>query len=230
MADADLRATLMDGLDRLALQPGPGCVDRLLAYLDLVERWNQAYNLTSVPPGVESVVRHLLDSLAIAPIMTGQRFLDVGSGAGLPGLPLALWYPDREWTLLDASAKRVRFLRHAAARLGLGNVSCVHARAEDYQAEVAFDTVLSRAFSSLGAFAAVAGHHAAADGRLAAMKGRLPADELADLPPGWRLTGLHRLSVPGLQAERHLVLLSPTVGKRQDLGGVAGETGSRRED
>ena len=230
MADADLRATLLDGLDGLALEAGPARVDRLLAYLDLLERWNRTYNLTSVPPGIAGVVRHLLDSLAIVPMITGQRFLDVGSGAGLPGLPLAIWYPDRAWTLLDASAKRVRFLRHAAARLDLGNVECVHARVEDYQPEVAFDTVLSRAFSSLAAFAALAGRHAAPDGRMAAMKGRLPADELADLPPGWRITGLHRLSVPGLEAERHLVLLSPAAGKRQGQDGAGQDSGGRREN
>jgi 16S rRNA (guanine527-N7)-methyltransferase len=220
MADAELRATLLDGLGRLGLEAGRGRADRLLEYLELLERWNRTYNLTAVAPGPAGVVRHLLDSLAIAPIITGRRFLDVGSGAGLPGLPLAIWFPERSWTLLDASSKRVRFLRHAAARLDLGHVECVHARVEDYEAAVPFDTVLSRAFSSLGDFAALAGRHVGPEGRVAAMKGRLPADELADLPPGWRVTGLHRLSVPGLEAERHLVLMSPAAG------GTARSTGS----
>ncbi len=212
MSDAQLRATLQDGLDRLGLESEGGRTDRLLTFLKLLKQWNRAYNLTAVPPGPEAVVRHLLDSLAVAPLLTGRRFLDVGSGAGLPGLPLAVWFPDRSWTLLDASAKRVRFLRHAVARLGLGNVECVHARVEDYQAGFAFDTVLSRAFSSLAEFVTRAGRHVGPDGRMAAMKGRLPEDELADLPSGWRVTGLHRLRVPGLAAERHLLLVAPSRG------------------
>lgn len=230
MADAELRATLLDGLGRLGLEAGPDRADRLLAYLELLERWNRTYNLTAVPPGPAGVVRHLLDSLAVAPLLTGQRFLDVGSGAGLPGLPLAMWFPDRAWTLLDASSKRVRFLRHAAPRLGLGNVECVHARVEDYEAAVAFDTVLSRAFSTLGDFAARAGRHLGPDGRLAAMKGRLPEDELEDLPPGWRITGLHRLTVPGLDAERHLVFISPAAGERADTRSSGRAMDSRRND
>jgi 16S rRNA (guanine527-N7)-methyltransferase len=141
-----------------------------------------------------------------------------------------VWFPDRAWTLLDASAKRVRFLRHAVARLGLGHVECVHARVEDYQATVAFDTVLSRAFSSLAEFAALAGHLVGPEGRLAAMKGRLPEDELADLPPGWRITGLHRLSVPGLEAERHLILVSPAAGGRAAAGSAGRALDSRRND
>lgn len=208
MAEADTRSLLAAGMTELNLEDSGGRADLLLAYLDLLGRWNRAYNLTAVQGQAERVVRHLLDSLAVAPLLAGERFLDVGSGAGLPGFPLAILFPERFWTLLDASAKRVRFLRHAVARLALENVECVHARVEDYEPVKPFDTVLSRAYASLGEFVVSAGGHCAANGCLAAMKGRLPEEELVDLPADWRVTGLHRLSVPGLDAERHLVVMT----------------------
>lgn len=208
MAESDTRSLLAAGMTELGLEDTGGRTDLLLAYLDLLGRWNRAYNLTAVQGRAEQVARHLLDSLAVAPLLSGERFLDVGSGAGLPGLPLAILFPERSWTLLDASAKRVRFLRHAVARLGLENVECVHARVEGYEPAKAFDTVLSRAYASLGEFVVSAGGHCSVDGCLAAMKGRLPEEELDALPPGWRVSGLHRLAVPGLDAERHLVVLA----------------------
>lgn len=181
---------------------------RLADYLALLARWNATVNLTAVRDPLEMVARHVLDSLAVDPWVFGPRVLDAGTGAGLPGIPLALLRPGDRFTLLDAAAKRTRFLRHAVARLGLTNVTVVQARVEDYDGAEGFDTVVSRAFAAIGEFVAAAGHLCRPGGTLLAMKGTLPAAELAALPAGWRVAALGRVSVPGLAAERHAVLLS----------------------
>jgi 16S rRNA (guanine527-N7)-methyltransferase len=154
------------------------------------------------------VARHLLDSLSVLPFVTGPRVLDVGSGPGLPGIPLAVAQPEWELVLLDSNGKKTRFMTHAAGRLGLDNVRIVRARVEDYADDMGFDTVISRAFSSLADFVRRAGQLCSESGCLLAMKGRLYEREIASLPAGWQISETRRLSVPGVTASRHLVIIA----------------------
>jgi 16S rRNA (guanine527-N7)-methyltransferase len=201
----DARATLLQGLDALGLPRG--LADPLGTYLALLLRWNRAYNLTALTDPRQMVTRHLLDSLAVLPHIHGSRIADIGSGAGFPGIPLAIARPDWHVVLVDAVAKKTRFQRQVILELGLTGVEAVHTRVESYRPAEPFDTVISRAFAATREFVAVAGHLAGPGGRLLAMKGRDPADELGDLPAPWRVEAVHALSVPGLSAARHLVEL-----------------------
>jgi 16S rRNA (guanine527-N7)-methyltransferase len=200
----ELRAGLgqLPGADLEAVQ-----VSRLLDYVDLLQRWNRTYNLTAISDPAEMISRHLLDSLSVLPWIRGLRLLDAGTGAGLPGVPLAIARPDLAVTLLDSTGKKVRFLNHVARELNLENVYPVQARLESYEPKVAFETIVSRAFSSLAAFAGAA-RHLAGTARLLAMKGRYPNDELDDLPAWVRVESVEKLVVPGLQQDRHLVIMS----------------------
>jgi len=180
----------------------------LLEYLDLLAHWNRSYNLTAVTDTGEMVVRHLLDSLSVLPYVGTGRLLDAGTGAGLPGIPLAVMRPDLEVTLLDSAGKRIRFLRHVQRQIALENVEIVESRLESHRPARPFDTVISRAFASLAAYATAARGVLATGGRLLAMKGRRPRQELQDLPPWLRVEAVERIEVPGLQAERHLVIMS----------------------
>lgn len=177
------------------------------AYLDLLSRWNRAYNLTAVREPAEMVAKHLNDSLAVLPYVHGTTVLDVGTGAGLPGLVLAMADPRLEVTLLDSNGKKTRFCEYAIDALGVDNARVVQSRVEDYRPGGAFDTVVSRAFASVPDFVRAAGALCAPDGRMLAMKGARPDDELAALPPGWVVEAVHALDVPGLEAERHLAVL-----------------------
>lgn len=205
---AGLRERLDAGIAALGLELAEGTRKGLLRYIELLARWNRAYNLTAVRDPVEMVPRHLLDALAVLPFLHGGRVVDVGSGAGLPGVPLALAAPERAFTLLDGSGKRTRFLVQAAASLGLDNVTVVHSRAEAYRPGTPFDTVVARAFAPLDRFLAQAGHLVAPDGVVLAMKGAYPEAELAAVPPAFRVVDVRRLEVPGLEADRHLVRLA----------------------
>ena len=209
MAD-DWRRQLGPGLKALDLTLPPGAEAALLSYVELLARWNQAYNLTAVRDPAEMVSKHLLDSLAILPYVTGPSVADVGTGAGLPGIPLALARPDIQFTLMDSNGKKTRFVTQAVAQLKLTNVAVVQARSEGWQPPALFAQVVSRAFASLGDFARLAGGLAAPGGRLLAMKGAIPEDELAGLPAGFRMVAVHPLKVPGLDAERCLVELEKT--------------------
>ena len=204
-----IEKTLMEGCERLDLQLPEGAYIRLAAYLVLLERWNRAYNLTAVREPEAMVIRHLLDSLSILPWLAGPRVLDVGSGAGLPGIPLAIAQPEYEFCLLDSNGKRTRFLMQATAELHLSNVSVVRSRAEDYRPATLFNSVVSRAFATLAELAVDAGRLCAPTGRLLAMKGVFPDDELARLPSAYQVVGVYPLRVPHLDAERHLVHLAP---------------------
>jgi 16S rRNA (guanine527-N7)-methyltransferase len=203
-----LAESLRAGLARLPGAPlEAGQITQLLAYLDLLERWNRTYNLTAVRDPAEMITRHLLDSLSVLPWVSGARLLDAGTGAGLPGVPLAISRPELDVSLLDSSGKKVRFLNHLRRELGLQNAHPVQARLEEYKPDSGFDTIVSRAFASLSAFAEAA-RHLAGSARLLAMKGRYPAGEVEDLP-GWvRLHSVEKLEVPGLQEARHLVIMS----------------------
>lgn len=187
---------------------GPAQQSMLLSYLALLERWNRAYNLTAVKNPKDMISRHLLDSLSVAPYINGTRLLDAGTGAGLPGIPLAIAQPGLEVTLLDSSGKKVRFLNHVRRQLGLENIHPVQERLESFSSPAPFDGIVSRAFSDLATFARAARHLAPVSARLLAMKGRHPDSELRELPDWVRVESVEKLTVPGLQEDRHLVIMS----------------------
>ena len=173
----------------------------------MLERWNRKVNLTAVRDRDAMVTVHILDSLAARPLLHGTTVLDIGTGAGFPGLPLAIVEPDRRFVLLDSNNKKIQFVQHAAALLGLANVEAVKARAEDYAPGYRFDTVIARAVASLPQLLELAGHHVGEGGVFIALKGRYPSEELRQIPAGWDYT-IEELSVPGLDAgSRHAVLL-----------------------
>jgi 16S rRNA (guanine527-N7)-methyltransferase len=181
---------------------------RLLRLLDELDDWNQRMNLTAIRERSQQITKHLLDSLSLQPHLgDARRILDVGTGAGFPGLPLALVNRERRFTLLDSTAKKLKFVEHAAQALQLDNVETVHARAESFHPKERFDRVVSRAVGPTATFVEWAGHLCVGGGRLLAMKGRAPGAELEDLPSGWKVAAVHRLNVPGLDEERHVVEL-----------------------
>jgi 16S rRNA (guanine527-N7)-methyltransferase len=200
-----LRPLLIDGLNRLGL--ATDSADALLAYLGLLARWNQTYNLTAIRDPQEMLVKHLLDSLSLMPHLHGHSLADIGTGAGLPGIPLAIMRADLQVALVESNGKKARFMRHALRELGLSNARVIESRAEDVAETGAFDCLSSRAFGTLAEFIRVAGHLLAPDGQMLAMKGARPSAEEAVLPQGWVVATVHALAVPGLDAERHLVVL-----------------------
>jgi len=181
---------------------------QLVAYVEMLHKWNKAYNLTSVRDPMQMLVRHIMDSIVVNAHLTGSRFIDVGTGPGLPGIPLAIVRPDSHFTLLDSLGKRVRFLRQVQHELGLTNIEAVQSRVEAFIPEPPFDGVISRAFASLQDMLSWC-HHlpAKGQGRFYALKGVRPDDELSSLPDGIELEGVVKLRVPELDAERHLVIL-----------------------
>lgn len=198
-------ATLSQGIDRLGLSLDRAVAAKLLDYVALLEKWNRVYNLTGSKTREQMIVHHLLDSLAVAPYLQGPRIVDVGTGAGLPGIPLALALPAWSFVLVDTQQKKARFVRQAVIELGLGNVEVVQARAAAYQPATLFSTVVSRAFASAAVFVREVGHLCAPDGRILAMKGRYPETELKEIPEPYRVVAVTELTVPGLDAERHLI-------------------------
>jgi len=204
-----LAGELAAGIAALGLDVAPDAQQRMLDYLVLVEKWNKAYNLTAVREPAKMLTHHLLDSLAVLPLVIGPRVLDVGSGAGLPGIPLALARPEWQFTLLDSNHKKTTFLRQAAIELKLNNVDVVCDRVETWASPHSFDTVVSRAFSDLAEFLTLAGKLCAKTGVVVAMKGVYPHEELAQLPKDFQLRNVVPLNVPGLGAERHAAVLQP---------------------
>jgi 16S rRNA (guanine527-N7)-methyltransferase len=206
-----LATDLAAGITALGIKVPADAQQRMLDYLALVAKWNKAYNLTAVREPEKMLTHHLLDSLAVLPHVRGPRVLDVGTGAGLPGIPLALARPEWQFTLLDSSHKKTTFLRQVIIELKLGNVDVACARVEAWPAPQPFDTVVSRAFSELSEFLVLAGRLCAKDGVMIAMKGVYPHDELAQVPGNFRLSSVVALQVPGLDAERHAALLQPAI-------------------
>lgn len=214
----ETRLQLSRGLGDLGLSQDGKTLEQLLHYLELLEKWGRVHNLTGIRDVPSMVTAHLLDSLSVWTHVVGNKLLDVGSGAGLPGLPLAVAMPDITVTLLESRKKKSSFLNHAVASMGLINVDVVCERAEQYRPPWKFDTLVTRAFSTLAVYVEVAGHLCAADGRLVALKGRYPESELADIDQKrFEVAAVHPVSVPGLDASRHIVILSPlrrSSGKR----------------
>ncbi len=206
--DAAASARLTAGLRGLGLALAPGQVAALGTLLDELADWNTRVNLTAIRDPAEAVDKHLLDSLAVLGQLRGLAVADVGSGAGFPGLPLAIADPDRRFTLVESTVKKAKFLLHAAARLDLPNVEVVPLRAESYRPPRPFDSVIARALGTLSEFVRVAGHLAGPGGRLLAMKGKVPEAEIRELPAAWKAVAVHPVSVPGLDAERCLVELA----------------------
>ena len=202
-----LRQRLRAGLTTLKLDLDDSTIERLLDYVDLLLRWNAAYNLTAVRDPGEMVTRHLLDSLAVLPHVTGNTLADLGTGAGSPGIPLVLARPELTVHLVESNGKKARFLREAVRTLGLANAEVAESRIEALGRPGAFDAITARALATLPQILEFGGHLLATGGKLLAMKGARPDEEIAALPRGWRLQTLHKLTVPGLEGERHLAVV-----------------------
>ena len=200
----DLRPDLEAGLRQLGLDAA--LAEPLLAYLALLARWNATYNLTAIRDPREMLVKHLLDSLAMHAHLDGiGNLADLGTGPGLPGIPLAIARPDLQVVLVESNGKKARFLREAVRQLKLGNANVAESRIEAFDARGRFDAITARALATLPLILDLGGHLLGADGRLLAMKGVVPEDEIAALQPGWGVAAIHPLRVPGLAAERHLL-------------------------
>lgn len=183
-------------------------IEQLILYVELLNKWNKAYNLTSVRNPQDMLVKHIMDSLMVGNVLTGKNFIDVGTGPGLPGIPLAILYPERNFVLLDSLGKRITFLRQVVFQLKLSNVTPVKSRVEDFQGEEKFDGVLSRAFSSLNDMVSWCQHLISKEkGRFFALKGQYPHDEIAQLPSSIELLTSHEIKVPDLVGERHVLVL-----------------------
>lgn len=198
-------STLIAGAAQFGIELSERQASQLIRLLDELDDWNERMNLTAIRERDAQITKHLLDSLSIQPFLQGERVLDVGTGAGFPGLPLAVANPQLRFTLLDSTAKKLKFIDHVAGLLELTNVQTVHTRAENFRPPERFDIVVSRAVGPIEQFVKWAGHLCVGGGRLLAMKGRDPAAELVKLPSGWKVAAIHRLNVPALDEERHLV-------------------------
>jgi 16S rRNA (guanine527-N7)-methyltransferase len=205
---ASLYARLQAGLAELGLAPGADACERLLDYVELLARWNAAYNLTAVREPGEMVTRHLLDSLAVAKLVRGDSLADLGTGAGLPGIPLAILAPERQHTLIDSNGKKVRFLREAVRALALTNVRVEQSRVEDARGQ--YDCITARAFATLGDMLRLGGHLLAPDGVWIALKGQLSKDEILGVPAGFVVAEVVALAVPGLGAARQVAIIKRT--------------------
>ncbi len=208
MTNALWQRQLRDGLVAMDVSLSEAQQEQLLAFLNLLNKWNRAYNLTAVRDEREMVSRQLLDSLSILPRVTTRHLLDVGAGGGLPGIPLAIALPERRFTLLDSNGKKTRFLNQCVLELGLGNVEVIHGRAEACTPEQPFTQISSRAFTALENLVSWCGDLLANGGEFLAMKGQFPDDEVAALPAGWQVKSSHSLEVPGADGDRHLLVVA----------------------
>jgi|TARA_R100000687_G_scaffold847_6_gene1697 16S rRNA (guanine527-N7)-methyltransferase len=203
-----VKEQLKELLEQAQLTLSESQIDQQLALVGLLDKWNKAYNLTSVRNPKDMLPRHIMDSLAVRQYLQGQRFIDVGTGPGLPGLPLAIAEPDKEFVLLDSLGKRIRFIRQVCHELKLTNVTPVQARVEDYQDEKKFDGVISRAFASLNDMLSWCEHLPSDKGRFYALKGLYPQEELDELSANYKTESIEQINVPGIDASRHIVIIS----------------------
>lgn len=199
---------LAAGAKDIGIDLSAASAETLLQLIDSLELANTQFNLTAIRDRPGMLYKHVLDSLSVQPYLRGERMADVGTGAGFPGLALAVVNPQRRFTLIEATGKKARFVEQTAARIGLSNTQVANVRAENYRPFELFDTVMARALSSLADFVAYAGHLCAPGGRLLAMKGKRPDEEISALPKSFRVLAVHRLKVPGMTDERHLVELA----------------------
>ena len=206
--------TLLDGARELGIELTDEQACKMIAHLDLLDEWNQRMNLTAIRQRPQQITKHLLDSLTVLPWLQGERVADVGSGAGFPGIPLAIVAPGKHIALIESVGKKCRFLEHVRDTLGLANVEVVQSRAETYQPAQRFDAVLARAVGPTADLVKYAGALVTGGGRLLAMKGRNPEEELARNLNGWKVAAVHKLHVPGLDEERHLVELCRSHAKQ----------------
>lgn len=207
LVTVSVKQLLIQSLQQQGLDADAEIQEKLLAYLKLLQKWNRVYNLTAVRDVADMVPLHILDALAVLPYLHGSRIVDVGTGAGLPGIPLAIWNPEKRFKLLDSNAKKTRFLNQVKAELALENVSIETARVENYSPDKKFDTVVSRAFASIGKMLQYSGKLCGEKGIFLAMKGEYPQDELELLPDNYAVEGVYPLNVAGLKAKRHIVCI-----------------------
>jgi 16S rRNA (guanine527-N7)-methyltransferase len=198
-------STLKAGAQQLGVPLSDSAAEKMIRLLDELDDWNQRMNLTAIRDRSQQLTKHLLDSLTVVEYIEGPRVIDIGTGAGFPGLPLAIALPATHFTLLDSTAKKLKFIDHVCASLDINNVETVHTRAEVFRPKERYDAVISRAVGPVETFVKWAGHLGVGGGRLLAMKGRYPTEEITKLPNGWKIAAIHRLTVPGLDEERHLV-------------------------
>ena len=202
-----LRGVLAKGCEALGLSLSEETREKLLSYIAMIHKWNKVYNLTAIREPENMLTQHILDSLSVVPHIHGATMLDVGCGAGLPGIPLALARPEMEVTMLDSSHKKTAFVQQALIELGIRNAKVICGRVEALSPEKKFDVVISRAFSDLAEFVKLAGNLVAKGGSMVAMKGVYPHEELAQLPGNAEVEQVIPLTVPGLEANRHLVMI-----------------------
>ena len=195
------------GLEALDCHPDEKQLKQLKQYVEMLERWNKTYNLTSVRDPKDMIPLHIFDSLVVAELIKGENCLDVGSGAGLPTIPLAIMQPERQFTALDTNGKKTRFVQQAIIELGLKNTSVSQARIEKWSAPHKFDAIISRAFASIYDFVSASSQHLSEQGTLYAMKGQFPEGEMQYLPKNYTVIKTHQLSVPFVDGERHLIEL-----------------------
>jgi 16S rRNA (guanine527-N7)-methyltransferase len=196
---------LADGIKQLNLNIDENKQELLLSYLEHLAKWNKTYNLSGIKEPERMLSLHLLDSLSILPFINANAVIDVGTGAGLPGIPIAICNPNKEISLLDSNGKKTRFLFQVSTQLKLKNIAVINDRVENYQSHKSFDIVVSRAFSSLARFIIQTRHLLGEESKLLAMKGHYPQDELDDLPEGFKLLKTHELQIPGETGARHLL-------------------------
>ena len=206
----ELHSILASGLEALSLSLSSEQQEQLVDYVLLIDKWNKAYNLTSVRCPKQMMVKHILDSLAIVPHLTGNKIIDVGTGPGLPGMPLAIAFPDKSFTLLDSLGKRVRFMTQCVHTLKLNNVTPIQSRVEALKPATPFDIVLSRAFASLKDMLHWCEHLVDSDGQFLALKGQFPQSEIDEVSDHFQVVNTENITVPNLDGERHLVWLRKT--------------------